>query len=99
MKIIKPILFIVQLLLLTNISFSQESSVEALADGNFFFYREDYTEAVFHFLKLNETDQMNENIQYKIGICYLNIPGSEPLAIPYFEEALRIPLQDIKRNL
>ncbi len=89
MKIIKPILFIVQILLLTNISFSQESSVEALADGNFFFYREDYTEAVFHFLKLNETDQTNENIQYKIGICYLNIPGSEPLAIPYFEEAIK----------
>ena len=87
----KTIILLAKVLLLTNIVFSQELSSlnEVLEDGNFFFNREDYTEAVFHYLKLDDSEMKNENIQYKIGICYLNIPGSEPLAIPYLKEAVK----------
>jgi tetratricopeptide (TPR) repeat protein len=31
----------------------------------------------------------NLNIKYKIGICYLNIPGEKAAAIPYLEEAVK----------
>ncbi len=91
MKMKKTIIFCIQVLLVINIGLAQESISlsESLDDGNFFFNREDYSEAIFHYLNLNGTELMNENIQYKIGICYLNIPGSEPLAIPYLEEAVK----------
>lgn len=91
MKMKKTIIFFIQVLLIINIGLAQESTSlsEALDDGNFFFNREDYTEAIFHYLKLNDTELMNGNIQYKIGICYLNMSGSEPLAIPYLEEAVK----------
>ena len=91
MKMKKTIIFSIQVLLVINIGLAQESISlsESLDDGNFFFHREDYSEAIFYYLNLNGTELMNENIQYKIGICYLNIPGSEPLAIPYLEEAVK----------
>jgi hypothetical protein len=61
----------------------------ALEDGDFFFLDEDYQEAIFYYLKLVDTDRMNENIQYKIGVCYLNIPGEEHNAIPFLEKAIQ----------
>lgn len=59
-----------------------------LEDGDFFFLDEDYQEAIFYYLRLVDTDWMNENIQYKMGICYLNIPGEEYKAIPFLEKAI-----------
>ncbi len=60
----------------------------AIEDGDFFFLDEDYQEAIFYYLKLVETDRMNANIQYRIGQCYLNIPGEEHKAIPFLEKAI-----------
>ena len=31
----------------------------------------------------------NLNIKYKIGVCYINIPGEKAAAIPYLEEAVK----------
>lgn len=59
-----------------------------LEDGDFFFLDGDYQEAIFYYLKLVDTDRINENIQYKIGVCYLNIPGEEYKAIPFLEKAI-----------
>lgn len=59
---------------------------EYFEDGDFFFFAEDYSEALFNFLQLEGTRFMNDNIKYKIGLCYLNIEGEEYNAIPYFEE-------------
>ncbi len=64
-----------------------ESQDELLADGHFFFQEEDYQEAIYYFLKLEGTPYMNANIMYKIGVCYLNIPGQEHQAVPYLEKA------------
>jgi hypothetical protein len=66
-----------------------ENLDEALENGHFFFLAEDYTEAVFHLLKLKNTEYMNANINYKIGYCYLNIPGEEYQAISNLEEAIQ----------
>ncbi len=83
------ITIIIALSLLPLIAFSQDLSTlnEALEDGDFFYYAEDYTEAVFHYQKLVGTDLINSNIQFKIGVCYLNILGEEYKAIPFLEEA------------
>ena len=31
----------------------------------------------------------NQNIKYKIGVCYLNIPGEKEKSVPYLEEAVK----------
>jgi len=41
------------------------------------------------YLMLEQMDPDNSNIQYKIGVCYLNIPGRKTSAIPYLEKAIQ----------
>ena len=41
------------------------------------------------FLMLEQMDPDNSNIQYKIGVCYLNIPGRKTSSIPYLEKAVQ----------
>ena len=58
-------------------------------DAEFFLAEEDYNEALFAFLKVyNAGNQENANINYRIGICYINIPGEKHQAIPYLEKAV-----------
>ena len=59
-----------------------------LDDGEFFFGQEDYKEALFNFTKVYDVDSMNANINYRIGMCYVNMPGIERKSIPFFERAL-----------
>jgi len=66
---------------------TENTPEEYLDDGYFFFQTEDYSEALFNFLQLKGTNLMNDNIKYKIGLCYLNIAGEEYNGIPYLEEA------------
>lgn len=41
-------------------------------------------------------DTSNLNIQYKIGNCYLNIPGEKEKSIPYLEHAIKSASYDSK---
>lgn len=68
---------------------SQENLQELFEDAEFFFESEDYKEALYNFKKLNEAKPDNANINFRIGMCYINIPGQEPQAIPYFENAVK----------
>lgn len=40
----------------------------------------------------------NRNIQYKIGVCYLNIPGEKEKSVPYLEAAARNATYDAKED-
>lgn len=62
---------------------------EFFDEGEFFFNRGDYEEAVFYYLKLLEYQPDNANFNFKIGESYLNIPGKEVRSIPYFEKAVK----------
>lgn len=90
MKYHKSLLLCLLLLLLV-LSFSanaqQNKAKETLKEGEEYFEEEDYKEALFYFLQLEQKGNINANVKYKIGICYLNIPGEEAKAIPYLEEA------------
>jgi tetratricopeptide (TPR) repeat protein len=72
---------------LSQNSYGQLSKVKELyAEGDGYFQDEDYKEAIYYFVQVVEK-YSNANIQYKIGVCYLNIPGEETKAVPYLEEA------------
>jgi tetratricopeptide (TPR) repeat protein len=57
-------------------------------DAEYFFLNEDYEEALYSYntlYKRGNTD--NANINYRIGQCYLNIPGEKNKAIEYLLKA------------
>jgi hypothetical protein len=57
---------------------------------------EEYELANPLYLLLDKPD--NFNIQYKIGTCYLNIPGEKDKAIPYLESSVKHSSYDAKVN-
>jgi tetratricopeptide (TPR) repeat protein len=79
--------FFILFIFYQNNSYCQLSKVKELyTEGNEYFQAEDYKEAIYYFLQVTEKYN-NPNIQYKIGVCYLNMPGEETKAVPYLEEA------------
>ncbi len=59
------------------------------ADGEFFIAAEEYEEALYTFTKVyNSNYQDNANINYRMGMCLLNIPGRKIESIPYLEKAV-----------
>lgn len=80
--------FLLLLLLLPALVDAQQTKKKELyQEGEEFFRDEDYQEAIYYFLQLEQMGNINANLKYKIGVCYMNIPGDEPKAISYFEEA------------
>ncbi|TAL57857.1 MAG: hypothetical protein EPN85_13075 [Bacteroidetes bacterium] len=68
---------------------SKSEFKQLFTQGNLMILEKFYDTAAKVFLKLNTSDPSNANINYKIGICYLNIPGEKAKAIPYLENALK----------
>ena len=62
---------------------------ETFFDAEYYYGYDDYQEAVFHYVKLYNFQKFNASLNYKIGVCYLNIIGSKTKAIPYLENAIR----------
>ena len=79
-----------------NTSSAQSSremkSIFTQAESHYLY--EEYELANQLFLLLETPDNMN--IKYKIGICYLNIPGEKEKSIPYLEEAIKTASYDSK---
>lgn len=86
----KYIILAIQFVVLFSIHAEAQKSArlkEIHRDADFFFEREDYKEAITQYLQLIDNGYESANIKYRIGVCYLNMPGQEKFAIPYFEEA------------
>jgi len=49
---------------------------------------ENYARAIPIYLQLDSMDPMNSNINWKLGICYLNSTTEKTKAIPYLEKAI-----------
>ena len=64
---------------ISTISFSQPLSKgefrQMFTQGNLMILEGFYDTAVKVFSRLNTSDSSNANVNYKIGICYLHIPG------------------------
>ena len=74
-------------------SFGNSSAQKANNDKNTFFdaeyflISEEYSDALFSYLQLHKNDPDNGNINYRIGLCLLNINGRKTGAIEYLENA------------
>lgn len=68
---------------------------ELFQEGEYFFVRGDYSEAAYYFRKLVDGHPENGHYNFKLGECYMNIPGSEIKAIPCFEKAT---LRTVEKN-
>jgi hypothetical protein len=75
--------------LFTTGIYSQDKAKQRqiFSDAMFFYEREDYSEALYNFLRLYELDSTNASINYKIGCCYLEISGEEHKSIFYLKKA------------
>jgi outer membrane protein OmpA-like peptidoglycan-associated protein/Tol biopolymer transport system component len=63
---------------------------EYFYDAEFFFAEEEYADALSDYAELyNNGYKDNSNINYKIGICYLNLPGQKDKAIDFLLEAVK----------
>ena len=56
-------------------------------ETEYFFLNADYSDALPYYLQLYEKMPENANLAYRIGACYLNIPGKKNLSIDYLETA------------
>lgn len=56
---------------------------QKIAQGDVLFAAEDYQGALPLYLEANKMDPSNANTNFKIGVCYMNIPGKKQMAYPY----------------
>ena len=96
---VKIISVLLQLLTLVifPVAASAQSSDEMkkiFAQAESYYLYEEYELANQLYLLLETPD--NLNIKYKIGTCYLNIPGEKEKSIPYLEDAVKTASYDSK---
>jgi len=73
--------------LLSSLVLAQNVRVD-FNDGEFFLAEEDYEEALYAFGKVyNKGYQDNAYVNYRMGLCLINISGRKTESIPYFEKA------------
>ncbi len=88
------------LLLLSLSAFSQNQKdiKEAFLDGEYFLAYDEYIDALPFYKKVYDVNPENANINYKLGLCYLNIPGQKSQAIPYLLKAVKNVSADYKEG-
>jgi|WetSurMetagenome_2_1015567.scaffolds.fasta_scaffold63863_2 hypothetical protein len=81
-------LFIVSMAFCLSL-YSQNNKMfqETFLEAEYFFMNEDYTDALSYYMQLYEKLPDNSNLAYRIGVCYLNIPGKKNLSVDYLETA------------
>ncbi|MBN1387269.1 MAG: PD40 domain-containing protein [Bacteroidales bacterium] len=50
---------------------------------------EEFQDALSIYLNLLEQYPDNYNYKYRVGVCYLNVPGEKEKALPYLEDAVK----------
>ena len=88
MKLLKLNICILLFLVSLTLQGQTKKEVEELyKDANSYYYFEDYEEALALFLQVYSKYPDNYNLCFKIGVCYLNIPGYKLQSITYLEKA------------
>lgn len=76
---------------LFSIAQLRENQKTIVKNGNYSFLFEEYESAIESYSKALISDPENANLNYKIGLCYLNMPdiASNIKSIPYLEKATK----------
>lgn len=70
-------------------AFAQKRNyIKNFTEGNYLFLEKNYLMAVQSFELAYHEDSLNSNINYKLGVCYLNLPSKKKKALPYMERAV-----------
>lgn len=81
------------IILLLPFSFSAQSKAykkdqkRIWTEANFFYEAEDYEMALTLYANIYLVDEEYDEINFRIGKCYFNIPGEKKKSIPYFQKA------------
>src|SRR6218665_357151 len=67
---------------------------EHFTQGNLLILEQNYPLALKHFLDAYRIDSTNANINYKLGVCYLQSANEKDKALPFLEKAV----QNVTRN-
>ncbi len=79
------------LLILSMLGYSQvdQKPEQLFLDAEYYRLYEEYSEALPLYQRLLNQGYDNAHINYRIGECYLEIPGRKERAIPYLEKATK----------
>ncbi|HUW93281.1 MAG TPA: hypothetical protein VMV74_08960 [Bacteroidales bacterium] len=72
---------------------------DAFFEAEYFLLSEDYADALPYYQGIYAAMPDNENIAFRIGLCYLNIEGKKNLAIEYLEKASVNPTSKYREGL
>lgn len=79
---------LLSVLQLTGQTVDKSELKEYFLDAEFFFAQEEYYDALYDYMELyNNGYRDNANINYRMGICYLNIPGQKDKSISFLNVA------------
>jgi hypothetical protein len=87
-------------LLFSSVLWGQTSSDprEMFVEAESYLLYEEYEEALPIYLKLLKADPTNDNLNFKVGLCYLNIPYEKEKSITYLEKAVKNISENYKMN-
>ena len=87
-KVVLSLSFFWSSLILTGQTMDKSELKEYFLDAEFFFAQEEYVDALYDYMELyNNGYSENANINYRMGICYLNIPGQKDKSISFLNIA------------
>jgi tetratricopeptide (TPR) repeat protein len=66
----------------------KDEEKEMFLDGEYFVLHKEFPDALPFYLQLIDKYPDNANLNFRAGLCYLNIQGGKDKAIPYFEKAI-----------
>ncbi|MCB9002446.1 MAG: OmpA family protein [Bacteroidales bacterium] len=72
----------------TDFAQSTDNFKEDFTDAEYYLLMGDYNEALPLYTKLLKIDSANANLNYRIGVCYINIPGLKDKSVPYLQKAV-----------
>lgn len=61
---------------------------EKFTQGNYLILEQNYQLALDYFLEAYKIDSTNANINYKVGLCYLQTATDKKMALPYLKKAI-----------
>jgi outer membrane protein OmpA-like peptidoglycan-associated protein len=67
---------------------------KSIEEGNYLFLEKNYIMALQSYEQAYSIDSTNANINYKMGVCYLNLPSKKKKSLRYLDKAVR----DITKN-